>query len=460
MNSVLLGVDFITTDEEVLLLEMNTDINLSYSKMGYFDASSLFDYVLTNNFTTLRIIYKQEYINVELIDQFKDFCTQNEIVYDEYIVPINSVTIPTLEDNDATLNLRFSYNAQAILDDTYCRDKNELVSLLFESSNESVIPKTYTKNNGVTLDNLTDLSDNGEVPNLICKKELPDYNKSKYPEFYKVSNDTDLSSIKSSISDGTFLQEYKFSPNNIEEGVITTHIRKWFLVTNQMSEIVDCGGYLQSNQIDLDESLIEYTDLKLNNMSRYMFFSNPNRTLTEGVPSVYNVDVKQEDGTFIQTLASNVVIGDVVRALNIDTLEYDFNRTETINWTYTGDTSTLLTNTEATVISVVTKDVEDWFNKITYTDGENVGHSLLPIGKLLLIEKDGEVKFKNVNDLEVGDEIFNSPNKKSTVTLIENEYFEGSMTMIDIEPSDVFIAGTNENEILNTLVVHNRCQYK
>jgi hypothetical protein len=104
--------------------------------------------------------------------------------------------------------------------------------------------------------------------------------------------------------------------------------------------------------------------------------------------------------------------------------------------------------------------VEDWFNKLTYTDGETIGHSLLPIGKLVLTESNGEVKFKNVNDLEIGDEIFNSPNKKSTITLIENEYFVGSMTMIDIEPSDVFIAGTNENEILNTLVVHNRCAYK
>jgi hypothetical protein len=460
MNSVLLGVDFITTDEEILLLEMNTDINLSYSKMGYFDVTSLFDYILTNNFTTLRIIYKKEYINVELINQFKTFCTENSLTYDEYVVPINSVTIPTLEDNDTTLNLRFSYNAQAILDDIYCRDKNELVSLLFENNSENIIPKTYTKNNGVVLDNLNGISDNGNVPNLICKKELPDFNKSRYPEFYNVQNENDLDSIKSTIADGTFLQEYKFSPNNIEEGVITTHIRKWFLVTNQLTEIIDCGGYLQSNQIDLDESIIEYDGLKLKNMSRYMFFSNPNRTLTEGVPSIYNVDVKQEDGTFIKTLASNIVIGDIVSALNIDTLGYDFNRTETINWTYTGDTSTLLTYTEATVISVINKEVEDWFNKLTYTDGETIGHSLLPIGKLVLTESNGEVKFKNVNDLEIGDEIFNSPNKKSTITLIENEYFVGSMTMIDIEPSDVFIAGTNENEILNTLVVHNRCAYK
>jgi hypothetical protein len=109
---------------------------------------------------------------------------------------------------------------------------------------------------------------------------------------------------------------------------------------------------------------------------------------------------------------------------------------------------------------VINKSVEDWFNKITYSDGTNTGDSLLPIGKLLLVESEGVVKFKNVIDLSVGDQIFNSPTTKSTITSIDNEYFTGSMTMIDIEPSDVFIAGTNENEILNTLVVHNRCAYK
>lgn len=460
MNSVLLGVDFITTNEEILLLEMNTDINLSYSKSPYFNLTGIFDYITTNNFTTLRIIYKKELVSNAVVDQIKGLCTSNGVTYDEIIIPFNSVTIPTYEDNETTLNLRFSYNSSAILDDTYCRDKNELVNLLFETNSENLIPKTYTTYNGTILDSLDSFNDNGQIPNLISKKQLPDFNKNKYPEFIKVNSSTELGEVKNGLESGILLQEYKFSPNNIEEGVITNHIRQWFLITNQLSEVIDCGGYIQSNQIDLVESIIEYSGKTLNNMSRYMFFSNPNRTLNEGVPSTYMIDVQQEDGSYSGVLSSEVQIGSVVRALNIDTLNYDYNRTETMNWEYTGNTENFLTYTNATVISVINKSVEDWFNKITYSDGTNTGDSLLPIGKLVLVESDGVVKFKNVIDLSVGDQIFNSPTIKSTITSIDNEYFVGSMTMIDIEPSDVFIAGTNQNEILNTLVVHNRCTYK
>jgi hypothetical protein len=460
MNSVLLGVDFITTDDEILLLEMNTDINLSFSKSVYFDFDGLFNYITTNEFSILRIIYKTEFVSKYVVDVIKEKCTQNNITFDEIIIPPNSVTIPSYNEDDSTLNLRFAYNAQAILDDTYCRDKNELINLLFDGGNENLIPKTYTKYNNNVLDSLTTINDNGEIPNLISKKQLPDFNKNRYPEFIKVNDLTELNTVKSNLDSGVLLQEYKFSPNNIEEGVITTHVRQWYLITNQLSEILDLGGYIQSNQIELDEDVIEYTDLKLNNKSRYMFFSNPNRITDEGVPSTYKIGLQQEDGSFIDAEVSTLQIGDVVQALTINTLGNNFSRQQTFEWEFTGDTENLISYTTASVVSVIHKQIEDWLNKITYTDGVNTGYSILQNGKMLLVEDNGVVKFKNVSELELGDVIFNSSTNKSTIVSVENEYYIGPITMLDIEPSDVFIAGTNDNEILNTLVIHNVCASK
>jgi hypothetical protein len=460
MNSVLLGVDFITTDDEILLLEMNTDINLSFSKSVYFDFDGLFNYITTNEFSILRIIYKTEFVSKYVVDVIKEKCAQNNITFDEIIIPPNSVTIPSYNEDDSTLNLRFAYNAQAILDDTYCRDKNELINLLFDGGNENLIPKTYTKYNNNVLDSLTTINDNGEIPNLISKKQLPDFNKNRYPEFIKVNDLTELNTVKSNLDSGVLLQEYKFSPNNIEEGVITTHVRRWYLITNQLSEILDLGGYIQSNQIELDEDVIEYTDLKLNNKSRYMFFSNPNRITDEGVPSTYKIGLQQEDGSFIDAEVSTLQIGDVVQALTIDTLGNNFSRQQTFEWEFTGDIENLISYTTASVVSVIHKQIEDWLNKITYTDGVNTGYSILQNGKMLLVEDNGVVKFKNVSELELGDVIFNSSTNKSTIVSVENEYYIGPITMLDIEPSDVFIAGTNDNEILNTLVIHNFCASK
>jgi hypothetical protein len=455
MNSVLLGVDFISTDDEILLLEMNTDIGLSRTKSPFFDFEPIFNYILTNNFTTLRLIYKTQLVDVVFIDTFRNFCTTNNIDFIELVIPTNGVTIPSYDDDETTLNIRLSYNAQAILDDMYCRDKNELISLLFENGEEEIIPKTHTIHNGSVLDSLTGVGNNGEIPNLIIKKQLPDFKKDVYPIFLKTTTPEELETVKSTIPNGTLIQEYKFSPNSIEDGLITTHIRQWVLVTNQLSEIIECGGYLHSNQIPLNENIIEYTDNKLNNMSRYMFFSNPLRVTDEGIPSTYKIEVQQTDGEFLEIEASSVQVGDVIKAIHIDTFEYDFNRQQTKDWQYTGNTDSLITNTTAQVVSIIHKSVEDWFIRVTYTDGINVGSSLLPHSKLILLERDGVVKFDSVTGLDIGDELFNSPGIKSTITSIENEYFVGTMSIIDIEPSDVFIAGTNNNEILDSLVLHN-----
>jgi hypothetical protein len=59
-------------------------------------------------------------------------------------------------------------------------------------------------------------------------------------------------------------------------------------------------------------------------------------------------------------------------------------------------------------------------------------------------------------DLEVGDTIFNSPTYTSTLTSVTDEWYSGSINYLDIEPIDVFIAGTEDNEILSsTIVMHN-----
>jgi hypothetical protein len=182
-----------------------------------------------------------------------------------------------------------------------------------------------------------------------------------------------------------------------------------------------------------------------------MFFSNPGRANSDGIPRDYLVKVKNSDDTFVDKIAGDIQVGDVIQAVDVLTLDSDFTRTQTEQWTYTGALEDLLTYTTASVISVMDKAVEDWFYKIEYTSGT----SLLPNGKLILVEDDGVVSFKNVVNLEVGDVIFNNPSSFSTVTSISNEYYSGSMTIIDIEPADVYIAGNETNEIMNTLVVHN-----
>ena len=454
MNSVLIATDFSAVNDDVKFLEMNTDMGISDPMIDYFDFTSLFNYITSNNFTKLHLVYKELYTSNTFIETIKLNCLNNNITYSETITQINAILLPDITDETDTLVVRLSYNSQAIIDDIYCRDKSELIKLIFDNDLEEYIPKTYSKyNDDVSInDNLDTLNDNGIIPNLIAKRTLPDVFKQLYPAFFNLTSVEDLNNLKSSLETDVLLQEYVYNSNNVIDSTIANHVRSWYLLTNGLSTVIDCGGYIGANSIQIEENLVTYTNNKLDNVARSMFFSNPGvDTNSNGIPSNYLIKVKQNDDSFLDVAAQNVQLNDVIEAINIATLDPNFTQTETINWSYTGSVQDLITYTTASVISVIDKPVEEWFVRIEYTGGS----SLLPISKLVLVEKDGVVKFKRAYDLDVNDVIFNSSNNLSNITSISNEYYSGSMTIIDIDPADVYIAGNETNEIMNTIIVHN-----
>jgi len=458
MKSVLIGVDYIKNTDGIKLLELNTDIQISNLKASYFDQDVLIQYLATNSLTKLHIIYKEIYTSPLFIGTLKEKCLTNNIEYFETKISVNSILIDEIADDTETLFLRLAYNAQAILDEYYCRENGELINLLFENGKESYIPKTYLQySNELLHDNVDSINNNGNYPNIIVKKNYSDANKTLYPAFYNLSNETQLNDLKSNLPSNIFLQEYLFSSENIESDLIVNHIRKWYIIANSMEDVVDCGGYLHSNQVPLNNDNINYTDSKLDNAGRAMFYSNPNRLSSAGVISHYKVNKLDSEQNYQPIEVSQIEYGDTIQALNINTLDVDMVELKMLEWRYTGPVADLMTYTTASVVRNVKYDVEDWFNKIEYISAnQTTGSFLLQMNKMVLTEKDGIVKFTNAQDLEVGINVFNTTNSVSAITAVGNEYFSGSIYLLDIEPIDVFIAGTADNEILNsTIIMHN-----
>ena len=459
MKSVFIGVDYIKNTDSIKLLELNTDVQISNLKESYFDYTSLFNYLSENGFTKLHFIYKETYTSPVFIENVKNLCTQNGITYGETLISLNSILIDDIEDAEDTLFFRLAYNAQAILDDYYCREHGELVNLLFENGKESYIPKTHLQYSTEVLhDNIDSLNDNGDYPNIIAKKNYADFDKTLYPAFYKLSNEAELGTLKSNLDTNIFLQEYLFSSENVEDNLIVNHIRKWYLISNGLNDVIDLGGYLHSNQVPLKLENITYVNTKLDNKGRSMFYSNPNRLSSAGVLSNYNVKKQNSDTTFTLTDIDALEVGDVVEALEINTLDPGtFKELEILNWRYSGSLENLLTYTTASVVRKTPSVVEDWFNRVEYVSpNQTTGSFLLQMNKMILIQRGAEIKFCGSQDLEVGDTIFNSPTYTSTLTSITDEWYSGSINYLDIEPIDVFIAGTENNEILSsTIVMHN-----
>ena len=144
---------------QMKFLEMNTDVYIPNISYNSFDFDALETFLTTNSFTKFRVIYKVENTANEFIERLKSICDTNSITFDDVPVAVDAITIPYFEDLETEFTLRISYDITALVDDVYCRDKKELLSLIFDNDETNLIPKTYFQKDSTTYDN---------VSNLIC----------------------------------------------------------------------------------------------------------------------------------------------------------------------------------------------------------------------------------------------------------------------------------------------------
>jgi hypothetical protein len=450
MKSVLLGVDFLNLEGQMKFLELNTDVYIPNVAYNSFDFNALETYLTTNSFSKFRIIYKEQYTATEFVDRLQSICISNGITFETVPVAIDSITIPVFEDADTDFTLRISYDITALIDDVYCRDKKELLSLIFNGNQTDLIPKTYFQKDGTTFDNLSNLVDNGNNPNLIVKKSLPDFEKLDYPKFYKLSTEEELTSVKSAMDTDLIAQEFQFNSNNLWNGKIRDHIRYWLILCSDTTTTIDFGGYISANALPLNSEYISYSGSVLNNDSRILYFSNPSRTGV-GIPSTYET-IKIVDGQEVITTLGEVELGDVMKAITLPGLGDTSDTQGAMDWLYTGSYNDMVYTT-ASVVVKMNETVDEWFIKVNYDIAGESNYMLVNLVELVLTcDVDGNnLTFKAASDLVSGDHIVVSNTIIANVTSIAYEKFSGDVVKINIEPADVFISGTNTNGIGHTI---------
>ena len=450
MKSVLLGVDYLNLDGQMKFLEMNTDVYIPNISYNSFDFDALESFLVTNTFTKFRIIYKSENTASEFVNRLESICDSNSIIFEKVPVAVDAITIPYFEDLETEFTLRISYDITALVDDVYCRDKKELLSLIFNNNETDLIPKTYFQKDGTSFDNVTNLIDNGIHPNLIVKKSLPDFEKNNFPKFYKVETEEELSDIKSTIDSDLITQEFQYNSNNLWNGKIRDHIRYWLILCGDATTTIDFGGYVSSNALPLDSQYIAYSGSVLNDESRILYFSNPSRTGV-GIPSMYET-VKIVDGAEVTIPIGQLEVGDVVNAIHLPGLSDASNTQGAMDWIYTGSYNDI-TYTTASVVVKLNDTVDEWFIKVNY-DVEGETNSMLVNLVELVLTSDltgDNLTFKAASELTADDYIVVSNSILANVTSIEYERFQGDVIKINIEPADVFLSGTSTNGIGHTI---------
>ena len=450
MKSVLLGVDFLNLDGQMKFLEINTDVYIPNISYNSFDFDGLEEFLTTNSYSKFRIIYKVENTASEFIDRLESICDSNGITFEKLPVAIDSITIPYFEDAANEFTLRISYDITALIDDVYCRDKKELLSLIFNGNETDLIPKTYFQKDGTTFDNLTNLIDNGIHPNLIIKKSLPDFEKNNFPKFHKISTEEELSDIKSTIDPDLITQEFQYNPNNLWNGKIRDHIRYWLILCSDATTTIDFGGYISSNALPLDSQYVAYSGSLLNDESRILYFSNPSRTGV-GIPSIYET-TKIVDGSEVSVQIGDIELGDTIKAIQLPGFSDASNTQGAMDWVYTGSYNDI-TYTTASVVVKLNETVDEWFIKVNYNiEGESNDMLVNLVELVLTCDSNGNnLTFKAASELTSADYIVVSDSIIADVTSIEYQRFSGDVVKLNIEPTDVFLSGTNTNGIGHTI---------
>jgi hypothetical protein len=294
MRTLLVGTDFMYNSSGNLVpIEINTNIGIDKTTIEerdeIFDLTYLRDFIISNNFIKVTYIGGVKLFSEKLAE----LCQNIPIEYD-YIPKGNGVTIPYVEDSADHLIIRSSYDMSAIVDEEYCKVKPNFLNLIKSKSFKSQF--AYMDENGILINNITSIPDNGNEPNFILKSVYPDYNRDVYPKFYKVTNTSELDVILQNITPEYFLMENHYNESKLYFNHLKV-IRSYNLLFPPNLNSLKIGQYTKITSRSID-GISEYdtNTFELNNEHRTKYLTSDG-----GIngPKLLDTDrVEMADGTF------------------------------------------------------------------------------------------------------------------------------------------------------------------
>ncbi len=467
MKAIIIGTDLLESNGDVKILETNTNTTIYNDGADLLDYSDLFNMLVSNSITEFHYIWtevdsykplNQKYKFKEILEQN---CSENNITFSEYIVPVNSVTVPYIEDASHKFILRQAFDTTALVDETYCADKFEFCNLM---SGSNYIPKTHFVDSELGIDEIDTIIDNGTNPNIIIKARYPNYDTLTYPELHILTNETELTALKENLPGNHLMQEFIFDNSNLIEGRYSI-IRSIDIIYGGELDIINMGGYKQSTIIPItffETETIENAT-KLNQRSRIKY-------ITKELGKYKEQEYHTDDDSVILTYTGSVVdvdnikLGDYIRSINFqDTHGFNAASFDENVTTYGWDSTLALSNQTLTQITsslqgILSSSVDTIFIKVTLEDGKTWTDS--PSSNYY-IEESGSLstRFEKLNKMYVGDKLVvtdSNTNELRTlaITGLEMEHVQRVIYSVDFEPSDLFLVDIGDGDFS---VMHNPC---
>jgi hypothetical protein len=448
MKTVLIGSDFMYDKDGVLKpIEINTAVGFTKNYLenidDIFDTTHLKSFVTQNGFT------KIDYIgggSLEIKNTLFSMSLDLGIEYEYHQVAGGSITVPYVEDTETTLIIRSAYDATALVDETYCKDKIGFLNLIQSQSFGGQF--AYLNEEGQLVNNITTIPDNGLHPNFILKARYPAYDKEVYPKLYKVTTQSELDVILQNVTDEYFIMEYYYNSDyNVNDKI--TKKRSLNILYPPTLQSIPLGKYTDTTKQKLvDNPLFDETTFELVSYLRDGYITTDSNFILK--PKLLDTDlVQMGDGSFKTGL--DLQVGDIIRTVDIPNATNVDSINETVNYKIDLDTfvsgSTYSTNvvTNKSRVDVATNIVE-----ITFTDDstwEDTEYSYY------LVERDNEVRFIKLNDLLVGDIVILIDTTNPTTLFVQLKTVQSvspirkefSGWVISVERKHLFLTVTNSS---------------
>jgi hypothetical protein len=468
MKGVIIGSDLLEHNGDVKFIETNTNTTIYNKGAEMLDYDSLFDMLSSNGITEFHFIWTEKDAFTPLYEPYKfkeileQRCSDNNISFNTYVVPMGSITVPYIEDSATKFILRQSYDTTALIDETYCADKFGFFDLMHTSE---YIPKTFFDTAEVNLDTLDSVDYSSSLhPNVLIKARYPQYDKVLYPEIQIISNHSELDNIKGNLPTDYLAQEFIYSDNNLIEDRYSV-IRSIDILYGPNLDVINMGGYRQSTILPIStfENEFKSGSTILDQKSRYKYITK----MIDDVQPEYHTD---EDSLIVDYTGSlqradTIQLGTYIRS--IDFIDFNGNhganfeegKLDVLGWESTLQQSKdTLTQTTSSLSHITSASVDTMFIRVTLTDGRSWIDSP---ACTYYIEESGSLatRFEILNKMYVGDKIVITDAETSELTTLEIAGLEMEHTKmivyaLDFEPSDLFLVDLGAG---NFGVMHNPC---
>lgn len=463
MKGTFFSADFIKdSNEDLRLLELNTDTAILSEEADNIDWSGFFDILTSNSISVVDIIYKP-YFHTTIVEHFSSSLATSLPGVNLNIHPedINTIYPSSISDDPSKFILRLAYDEAAILDSEYCKGRLNLYKLFHSGSSTDLITEFYHSSSTGEYNTLSNKINPTNLPDVSIK----DMDESFNPiDFYKIGHselsDSDRWSgfLAENKAEDKLIEQFHYHSSSLDNQNRLSSYRSFCIVYGSNLDVLNLHSYKNSAIFDIPSDISSevndslYTN-KLADKHYYEYTTNTFKVDGAGLLSTNKIQMA--DGSY--RAFTDIEVGDSIKSFFISGSPQVENDYDTLAWEIEG--SSYPTGSFITSSAVVFKNTEDlrYNGLIEYVvDGDS---AFSGTAKQFLVYDTGSNKtsYKHATELNPDVDFFFKADGE-LVDLDEVNYYITSdsdikIVELDVEDTDTYII--SGSTAFNTVVSHN-----